>query len=349
MIADYRFDAVPFRPRRCRSRSYMRENRKSAIADYPRKPEDCGKSSRQEKKLAASVAESCWKRIAGMSSWAQARIDALSCGAARWRQTTLLLVLVGTLWSHGNGTSLKAAQNIPPAPAPPSRVDSRAQALLDQAIQALGGQAFLSFKTMTTSGRAFSISDEETTGFVTFESQVEYPDKRRFAYGSGKKKPIVLINNGDEGWEIYRMGLIHQPPEQARRWKITNACSLENLLRLRIREPGVLIQDAGSDFIENLAVRVLDILFANQVEVKLCLNKVNFLPVRVTYRVQNPQTREWEEYADIYGDYRSFQGIQTPMHITRFSNDERVSETFRNTAKYDEAFPPTLFQPPSGS
>jgi hypothetical protein len=241
---------------------------------------------------------------------------------------------------------LKAAQNVPSAPAPLSRVDPKAQALLDQTIQALGGQAFLSFKTMTTSGRSFSISDEQTAGFVTFESQVEYPDKRRFAYGSGKKKPIVLINNGDGAWEVDRMGLTHQLPEQVRRWKVTNAYSLENLLRLRIREPGVLIQDAGSDFIENLATRVLDILFPNQVDVKLYLNKANSLPVRVTYRVQDPQTREWDEYSDVYGDFRSFQGIQTPMHVTRFLNDERVSETFRNAAKYDETFPASLFQPP---
>jgi len=241
---------------------------------------------------------------------------------------------------------LEAAQNPSPVPAPILRVDPKAQALLDLTIQTLGGQAFLGFKTLTTSGRSFSITDEQTTGFVTFDSQMEYPDKRRFAYGLGKKKPIVLINNGDLAWEVDRMGLTHQTPEQARRWKITNTYSLENLLRLRTREPGVLVQDAGSDFIENLATRVLDIHFANRVDVKLYLNKANSMPVRIAYRVQDPKTLEWDEYADVYGDFRSFQGIQTPMHITRFLNDERISETFRSTAKYDDVFPASLFQPP---
>jgi len=249
-------------------------------------------------------------------------------------------------WTKGTPTFLEAGQNASPPAVPPSRVDPKAQALLDQTIQALGGQAFLGFKTLTTSGRSFSITDEQTTGFVTFDSQVEYPDKRRFAYGLGKKKPIVLINNGDQAWEIDRMGLTHQPPEQARRWKITNTYSLENLLRLRAREPGTLIQDAGSDFIENLATRVLDMSLANRVDVKLYLNKLNSLPVRITYRVQDPKTLEWDEYADIYGDYQSFQGIQTPKHLTRFFNDERISETFRSSAKYDEVFPASLFQPP---
>jgi hypothetical protein len=241
---------------------------------------------------------------------------------------------------------LEAAQDASPASAPTSGVNPKAQALLDQTIQALGGQAFLSFKTLTTSGRSFSITDEKATGFVTFDSQVVYPDKRRFAYGLGKKKPIVLINNGDQAWEVDRMGLTHQTPEQARRWKATNTYSLENLLRLRAREPGVLIQDAGSDFVENLATRVLDIHFPNRVDVKLYLNKANSLPVRVTYRIQDPKTLDWDEYTDIYGDYQAFQGIQTPMHITRFYNEERVSETFRSSAKYDEVLPASLFQPP---
>ncbi len=229
-------------------------------------------------------------------------------------------ILAVSLPVSGSVRLLQAAQNAAPAAARPSRIDPKAQALLDQTIQTLGGQAFLGFKTLSTSGRSFSITDEQSTGFVTFDSQVEFPDKRRFAYGSGKKKPIVLINNGDQAWEVDRMGLTHQTPEQARRWSVTNAYSLENLLRLRLREPGVLIQEAGSDFIDNLAVRVLDISLANHADVKLYLNKANSVPTRVTYRVQAPQSGEWDEYADVYGDFRSFQGILTPMHITRILN-----------------------------
>lgn len=237
---------------------------------------------------------------------------------------------------------LTAVQN-PVAPSP--RIDPKAKDLLDQTIQALGGPAFLRFKALTTRGRSFSIADGATAGFVTFESQVEYPDKRRFAYGFGKKKPVVLVNNGDQAWELDRFGITHQMPEQIRPWKITNQYSLENLLRLRIHEPGLLIQDAGADFVDNLATRVVDILGSNRVTVRLYLSKTTFLPVRVAYRFQNPETHDWEEYADVYGDYQNIQGIQTPMHLTRFLNGERILETFRNSAQYDERYPPDLFQP----
>lgn len=228
-------------------------------------------------------------------------------------------------------------------PALPARIDPKAQELLDRAIQALGGPRFLSFKTLTTSGRVFVISEESTAGLAPFQSGVEYPDKRRFSYG--KKQPVTLINNGDHAWELDRYGLTRQLPEQIYRWKISNRYSLENLLRLRIHEPGILIQAGGVDFVDNLPAHVLEIYEAEGPHVRLFLHRTNFLPGRIEYRVQNPKTREWEAFADVYGDYQKVQGIQTPMHVSRYTNGERISETFRNTARYDENFPPGYFEP----
>ncbi len=226
---------------------------------------------------------------------------------------------------------------------PPPRIDPKAQDLLDRAIQALGGPAFLRFKSLRTRGRIFAISEGATSGFAPFESALEYPDKRRFSYG--KKQPVTLINNGDRAWEIDPYGTIPQSSDQVQRWRLAAHYSLENLLRVRIHEPGILVQDGGSDFVDNAATRIVDIIEAKGGEVKLYLHRQTFLPVRIAYRVQNPQTREWDEYADVYGDYQKVQEIQTPMHITRFLNGERIADTFRKSAQYDENYPSAYFQP----
>jgi len=229
-----------------------------------------------------------------------------------------------------------------PTPSP-SEIAPEAQEILDRTVQALGGAAFLRVKSLRTRGRIFAISEDTTTGFAPFESTVEYPDKRRFSYG--KDKPVVLINNGERGWQLDRYGLIRQPAEQLRRWRIASRYSLENLLRRLIHEPDLLIQASGVDFVDNLPARVVEIVDTQQVRVKLYVHKVNYLPIRIAYRVQNPETREWEEYADVYGDYRKFQDVQTPMHITRFSDGERFSEVFRNTAQYNADYAPDYFTP----
>ena len=234
----------------------------------------------------------------------------------------------------------------PAVPAPPTRapvVDPKAQALIDKIIKTLGGPAFMGFKTLTTHGRTYSIVDESTAGMAPYTQLMEYPDKRRFTYG--KSKPVALINNGDQDWEVDQYGTTHQLPVQILRWRVSNYYSLENLLRLRIHEPGVLIQMGGVDFVDNLPVQVVEVVDAKQVDIKVYVNRTTFLPLRIAYSALNPTTHEQDEYADDYSDYKDFDGVMTPMHIGRFINDERVSETFRSSAKYNETYPPGTFTP----
>ena len=230
-----------------------------------------------------------------------------------------------------------------PASQLPRRVDPKAQQLLDRAIQALGGSAFLHAKTLTTKGRIFAIRDETTAGLETFQSFVQYPDKRRFSYG--KTMPVILINNGDRGWEIDRYGLIDQPAEQLQRWITSNRYSLENLLRLRINDPGALVQIGGVDFVDNVPTQSVEITAVGGMNVRVDFDRRTFLPARVTYEVRNPKSEEPDEFSDAYTDYKMFDGIMTPMHITRYLNGERVGETYRNFAKYDEEYPARYFTP----
>ncbi len=223
------------------------------------------------------------------------------------------------------------------------RSDPKSQELLKQVIQALGGQAFLNYKTISSRGRAFSIYEGETTGFAPYVNDVDPPEKRRFAYG--KDQAIILFNDGDRGWELDRYGLIRQKIENVKRWQIAIRYSLEGLLRRVVREPGALILDGGTDFVDLLPARVLEISDARQVDAKVYLSRSNYLPIRIEYRIQNPETRDWDEYAEAYADYRTFQGIQTPMHVTRYENGHRVVEYYLNAAEYNKEYPPGYFEP----
>jgi hypothetical protein len=275
--------------------------------------------------------------------------------ARQWCNLRLLITagaVLAFLLGAANVARLRAGQNPAAAPSnpaaststpPPSRIDPKAQQILDRVIQVLGGPAFLKVKRLTTKGRIFSIRNEATSAYAPFESYVEYPDKRRFSYG--KSKPVILINNGDQAWELDQMGMTSQLAEQVRRWKVSTYYSLENLLRLRIHEPGVLIQMGGVDFLDNVATQSLDMVDAQATEVKLDLNRQTLLPVSVTYRVHDPKTGDWNDFADVYSEYKNIDGVMTPMHIARFIDGDRVSEVFRSFAHYDDEYPATYFQP----
>lgn len=259
-------------------------------------------------------------------------------------RTIALAVLCASVFLTA-GRALRAQQapvTAPPA-ALPSRISAKAQQLLDEAIQTLGGPAFLNFKNVSTSGRVFGFSNGEMAGVEPFKSIYAPPDKRRFTYGKGK--PVTLINNGDQAWELDQYGLAPQLPEQVRQWKISNHYSLDNLLRSVIKESGVLVLDHGVDFVANQPAYVIDITDAQNVQLRLYLRKDNYLPLRVTYSLENPRTQDRDEYVDDYSDYQRFDGIMTPMNIVRTLNGDRIGAAYRNRASYNVSVPANYFQP----
>ena len=138
-------------------------------------------------------------------------------------------------------------------------------------------------------GPRLFFQDGDTAGMEPYESWVLYPDKRRFSYG--KTKPVILINNGDKGWELDRYGLIAQPDQQLQGWILSNRYSLENLLRLRINEPGVLIQIGKADFVDNVPTQGIEIIAPGGTSVRLDLHRQTLVPSRISYRVQERQGR----------------------------------------------------------
>ncbi len=239
--------------------------------------------------------------------------------------------------------ALLCAQQASP-PSLPSRISPKAQELLNRAIQALGGQAFLDFKNIYTTGRTFAFSYGQMAGVEPFKSTYAPPDKRRFTYGKGK--PVTLINNGDHAWELDRYGLVHQLPDQVRQWKIANHYGLDNLFRSLIKQPGVLILAEGGNFVANQPVDAIDIIDAQNVHLHLYLRKPTYLPLRVTYRLQNPATQDWDDYTDDYSDYLTVDGIATPMTISRTLNGERIGQIFRSNVRYNVTVPANYFEPP---
>lgn len=234
------------------------------------------------------------------------------------------------------------AQQSPPHRLP-GAVDPQARQMLDRVIQLLGGQAFLNAKSLTTKGRVFFFQDGETAGMEPYQSWFVFPDKRRFSYG--KTKPVILINNGDEGWELDRYGLIIQPEQQLKGWILSNRYSLENLLRVRIKQPGVLIQMGRVDFVDNVPTQGIDITEPEGTSVRLDLNRHTYLPTRISYRVRNVKEDAWDDYSDAYADYKMVDDIQIPMHVTRYLLGNRIGENFRNFAKFNDDYPPHYFNP----
>src|SRR5512143_2643625 len=100
----------------------------------------------------------------------------------------LLAVIAGALLAHAaaRGTPSTASQDQPAAgqseTALPVDLENarKAKAVLEQAIQALGGQAYLTVRDMQMSGRTYSFHHgRPTSNGVQFWRFIQYPDKDR--------------------------------------------------------------------------------------------------------------------------------------------------------------------------
>src|SRR5438067_3864440 len=99
---------------------------------------------------------------------------------------------------------LALPQAVAPAsqPIPVDQENSRkAKTILDAAIQALGGQAYLNIQDITQEGRTFSFHHDQPNSFgVRFWRFYKYPDKDRVELTP--KRDVVYVYNGDKGYEV---------------------------------------------------------------------------------------------------------------------------------------------------
>lgn len=88
------------------------------------------------------------------------------------RRLVILLVLVGTAFAQTASTS--------PTEPVAQENSAKAKAVLDQAIQALGGDAYLNIQDVSQQGRTYSFHHGETTSTgILFWRFLKFPDKER--------------------------------------------------------------------------------------------------------------------------------------------------------------------------
>jgi len=81
----------------------------------------------------------------------------------------------------------------------------------------------------------------------------------------------------------------------------------------------------------------------NNQGVTLLLDSQTHLPVRKSYRVRDPETRERDEEAEVYANYHLVQGIQVPYDITRLHDGEMLRQRFIERVSYNNNLRDSLF------
>jgi hypothetical protein len=239
----------------------------------------------------------------------------------------------------------------------------KARALLDQAVQALGGQAYLTYANRVESGRYYPLYHGRTESLgIPYNYYVQYPDKDRFevistkdihvipgqidigGVKSNKKFDIVLIHNGDKGYETTFKGTAAQDKVDLEKYLRRRPHSAEWVFRKWLNDPTVAMFYDGLTVVDSKPTEVVTLLNGQNDSVSVALDQITHYPIRISYTWRDPKDRQRNTEEEIFDNYKPEQGIMTPHSITRYFNGEMSQQRFIFTAKYDQNLPDSMFE-----
>jgi len=241
-----------------------------------------------------------------------------------------------------------------------SAAEQRGKKIIDDAIQALGGNHFLSMEDRIESGRAYSFYRDNISGrdiariytrYVTVpagKSSEVLGQREREAFGKDEDSSLLFTEKG--AWEINWRGTKELPKERYDRYRESTLRNIFYILRERLHEPGMVFESRGSDVIDNQPVDIVDITDADNRQITVHFHQTSKLPVREIYSHFNEQTKERDQEVTLFSRYRETSGIQWPHQIHRERNGEKVYEIFSETVEVNKDLTDDLFSlPPEGS
>ena len=220
----------------------------------------------------------------------------------------------------------------------------KAKALLDKAINALGGEAYLGVRDMQQEGRTYSFHHgRPTSNGVQFWRFVEFPDKERIEIT--KQRDVAMLYNGDKGYEITYKGPHPIEPKDVMDYLRRRKFSLDVVLRKWTRDPKVaLFYEGNAVAAEQPALQVTLINDKNE-SVTLYFDAETNLPIKKTFTWRDPDDKQRNLEEEIYDNYRLVQGIMTAYGFTRIFNGDMAVQRFLNAAKYNQGLNPAMFDP----
>jgi hypothetical protein len=257
--------------------------------------------------------------------------------------------------------ALPQASSIPSA-APTQRAgeteEQHGRRLLDQMVAALGGQAWLHRGGITQEGRSASFFRNAPNGnnvrFVESIRPVTDPagPAERYDYLTvrgmimpGMKKDVVHLWTKDQGYEFTFKGRTELPKVQVEDYLRRRAHSIDEVMHTWVNAPGVVVMAEGTGMRDRHLVDKVSILAPNNDAVEIEIDSSSHLPLQRTFEWRNQQFQDHDVDEETYTDYQVYDGIQTPLNITRYRNGDMVSEIFLTKVKYGPPFDPALFDP----
>lgn len=288
------------------------------------------------------------------------------------RQIVLTTVLLGAAGVALNAAAPRRAlryekqQN--PETMMPEQSEAKARQVLSDLINARGAAAYLEMRESQCQGqRAQFGHNEAVTGYVAFTDSRAYPDKDRIEYTAKSHNlksiinvfigvegldlthggEIVALYNGDRGWTLDKSGVSELPITATAEFQEQTKRNIDNLLRIRLKEPGMILRYGGIGTADLKEVEWVEITDSEERNFRLAVDHSTRLLVQSIVTTTNEDTKQRDEDVTRYSNYQLKDGVWTPLSVSREHDGRRAAQFFYDTCRYNPGFPGDYFEPSS--
>jgi hypothetical protein len=250
--------------------------------------------------------------------------------------------------------SAPAAKSAPPTASDKTPVDkealqnaARAKEIIEQGIQALGGQTYLTIRDRESQGRGYGFHSGRPTGSGgLFWSFTEFPDKERVEVT--KERDIAELYVGNKGYEITYKGPHPIEPKDLEDYLRRRRFSLDTLLRTWVNDPSVVLLFEGNAIAAQHPAFRVTLINAQNESVTLYFDVDTRLPVKKSFEWRDPVDRQKNLEEEVYENYRSVSGIMAPYNVTRYFNGDMANQRFLNSVTINQGLDQSMFDQNSG-
>jgi len=232
----------------------------------------------------------------------------------------------------------------------------RGKRVVNEALQALGGDAYLRMQDRVESGRAYSFFREQLSGLSLAKIYTRYlaatPGKiavrEREAFGKEESSAVLFTPDG--AWEITFRGVRPLEDQRFANFQDSTLRNILYILRQRLSEPGLSFYAQDPDFYQNRPVEIVDITDAANLTVTVYFDQMTKLPVRQSFKRRNEQFKDFDTEVTEFAKYRDVgNGVKWPCTIVRQRNGEKIFEMYSDSVEVDKDLTDNLFTLPANA
>ena len=240
-------------------------------------------------------------------------------------------------------------------PAPPQEThQERGKRVVEEALAALGGPAFLHMEDRVETGRAYSFYNAQLSGLSVATVYTRYlaPETGKLAmrerenFGKKQDQGFVLFNESG-AWDVNYHGAKPLEDQRFENYRESAVLNIFYILRQRLAEPGLSFYSQGSDRFENQPVEIVDITDGDGRTVTVYFSRSTKLPVRQSFRRRNPTYGDFDTETTGFAKYHSTGGIQWPCDIRRERNGDKIFEMYSETVTINQTLGDEMFTLPA--